>query len=204
MKRLRREASGGRCASRSAAAAVLALATVVATAVWAQAVQYSRDPGAVVARYQELPGEIAEADRGRSVTVYGDGRVLVHHPHYTRSAGDYTTRLDAAELDALVGALVAEGVLTFDAAATRTATREAAAGARGADDRAAADLDVVVSDVDLTVLELHANGVAKTVRWSGLRGDAARHPTVGPLQGLARAEREMRALLERADLQKVE
>jgi hypothetical protein len=54
------------------------------------------------------------------------------------------------------------------------------------------------------VIEVRLNGVERTIRWTGLADDARRHPGIAALQGLAAAERELRTLMERQDLTRVE
>ena len=75
----------------SACALVVALATAAAAkplAGGAPTVEVARRPDAVVVVYREILGEIGGADRGPTVTVYGDGRVVAHYPIYMKLAGE--------------------------------------------------------------------------------------------------------------------
>jgi len=197
----RRRRHGGRSTPQSPWIGVLALllGAVLAAAADAQP-DYARDPGTVVVRFQEIHGEIDAADAGPSVEVRGDGSARVRYPAYMRRAGDWTTRLDAAEMDRLIGLLVGAGLLDFDAAAVARAKEARAArptaGGRPAD-------RYVVLDASTTVIELHVGAVARTIRWQGLRGDARRYPGLAALQGLAEAQRELLHLMERPDLTRV-
>ncbi|MCC6849780.1 MAG: hypothetical protein IT294_14845 [Deltaproteobacteria bacterium] len=173
-------------------------------------VEPSRRPDDVVLVHREIIGEIAGADRGPTLTVYGDGRAIAHYPIYMKRAGDWERRLAPRELDALLASLVAKGVLEFDVAATRAATRAASEAAR-ARARAARRPPALfeASDQSTTVIELSlvryapatagaraAGGIAKRVAWTGLHADALAHPDVPALHDLAAAERELRALRE--------
>ncbi|MGH7860340.1 MAG: hypothetical protein ACREQY_23670, partial [Candidatus Binatia bacterium] len=80
---------------RTVLAALFAVAAIVLSAAAATAdpeeasFDYRREAGAVLARYQRQIAEIADPDRGPSVTVYGDGLVEVHFPRYMKRSGDY-------------------------------------------------------------------------------------------------------------------
>jgi hypothetical protein len=179
-------------------------------------VEYARDAGAVVLRYTEVLGEIGEKDHGPSLTVFGDGRVLVHHPRYATRAGDYTVRLRRAELDRLMRSLAAKGVADFDEPAARDAKRARLVAARHAALSAPGTATLSwVADASTTVIEMQLEryvpaaggpartGVHKRIAWNALSWDAARHPDIAALQGLAAAEQELRALFERPDLVRV-
>lgn len=154
---------------------------------------YARD-ATVVVRMHEIPGELAAREGGPSVEVQGDGTVSARYPAYMKRAGVYRAQLTALEVDDLV-ATAAAGVLDFDAAAARAATRaEVPSGGT----------ITVVSDPDVTVLEVNVTRGRRRVAWPELRRAAARHPDVAALRGLAGAEARVRALLDRNDLTKVE
>ena len=103
MKRLEISHASTRLASILLASALLAGSAVAQTpSLRDPAVRYSRDPQAIVASFTEVLAEMDDPDPGPSVTVYGDGRVLVHYPHYMKRAGDWELRLSGEELDALI------------------------------------------------------------------------------------------------------
>ena len=156
-------------------------------------VEYARDASRVVVTMREVIGEIAEPDRGPSLTVYGDGRAVAHYPAYMTRPGDHSIRLSAAELDALVGSLARGGVLDFDAAL-------AAEGKRRADTarRAAHEVITVSSDAVLTIFEVHTTAGLRRAAWNGLADDARRYPGVSSLQNLAAARQDLLAVMDRA------
>jgi hypothetical protein len=196
-------------AIKATPAAILVQSAVLAVSFLAlQAVSLSAaplagasDPDAVVVRYQEVIGELAEADRGPSLEVYADGRVRVHFPAYMRRAGDWETTLDAPALDALIDSLVGHGVLTFDAAATRARKRQSLAAravlARG---RPGETLLFEVADETTTIITLRIGDTERTVSWSGLRGDSKHHPELSELGELRAAQRSLEALMTRPGL----
>ena len=163
------------------------------------------DPATVVVRYTERIGEIGNTDLP-TLTVYADGRAVVHWPEYTKRRGDYELRLTAAEMDDLLALVVSKGALTFDADATTAAKRAAEtqrAGAGGS--------NVVASDDTSTVIEINVDRavsgaagarsvarVSKTISWRGARTDARLHPEITAITDLAALEDGLRALMRRA------
>lgn len=173
-------------------------------------VEVSRRADVAVVVYREVIGEIAGPDRGPTLTVFGNGRVVAHYPVYMKRAGDWERRLSRQELDALLASLAGNGVLDFDAPTVRAATRAAEASTRARARAAGRPIALVeVSDPSTTIIEMTveryvpatpgaraATDVAKRVAWTGLRTDAAEHPYVPALRGLADAERDLRTLRE--------
>ncbi len=179
------------------------LILTVTTAAHAQ-IQYSRSAENVVIRFQEVLGEFADGDRGPSIEIYGDGTARVHYPVFMKRAGDYTTQLDAADMDRLIAIVAGGGLLNFDATAV-THAKARAANARAA---TAARTDQrptrhIVLDASTTIVELDLGGVHRTIRWSGLRSDARHYPGVSEIQGLAQTQRELLTFMERDDLTRV-
>lgn len=154
---------------------------------------FSRAADHAVVRYVEMLGEVAEADRGPALTVYGDGRAVAHYPRYMTRAGDHEVRLSSAELEALVGNLVGNGVFDFDAAAVRR-TRVDAARAR----LAASATVTVRSSVSSSRIELALDRGMRRVDWPGVVEDAHRFPGIAALQGLAAARGALVGVMDRA------
>jgi hypothetical protein len=137
------------------------------------------------------------------VTIYGDGRALVHYPRYMKRAGDYMVRLAQPELDGLLRSLVDRGVAGFDEAAARRGKRDAEAARRTSQATGGGQTVTVAADTSTTVIELRLEGVQRRIAWQGLREDARRYPEITSIQDLAAAEGELRALMERPDLEKL-
>jgi hypothetical protein len=201
-------------------AALLAASTPAFAAPLAGAsptIEHSRSADVVVVTYREVLSEIADADRGPLLQIYGDGRMVAHYPHYMKRAGDYEQRLTGAELDQLLQSLAGKGVLDFDATAARAATRASMAAARQRALAANAPVTVFEAvDASTTVIEVavdryrsatpgarEVQNLSKRVQWTGLSADAQHHPDVAALRDLAAAENELRALRERPGFRRV-
>jgi hypothetical protein len=95
-------------------------------------------------------------------------------------------------------------VLDFDADAARQSKRGAALARRQAEAQQGRPASVtVVSDASSSTIEIQLDRVQKKIAWHGLRDDAREYPGVAAIQRLAAAERELRALMERPELEKV-
>lgn len=177
----------------------------------AAVIEASRRADVAVVTYRELLGEIGDADHGPVLRIYGDGRMVAHYPAYLRRAGDYEQRLAPGELDRLLRSLGDKGVLDFDVAAVRAATRASVTAAHQRARQAGAPVTVFEAvDAATTVIEVNLDryrgaapgardvrGLAKRVVWTGVRADAEHHPDVAAIQKLAAGEQELRALRER-------
>jgi hypothetical protein len=182
------------------------------TETFAAIAEYARDPGTVVIHFTETLGEIALPEGGPSLRVYGDGRAVVHYPRYMKRAGDYRVQLSQEEMDRLMRLLVDRTVLEFDPKAARRAKQNAAAARRAAGEPA-----FYVSDASTTTVEVRldrykprglgrplARDVHKTISWHGLRPEVRQYPEIESIRNLHAAQRELRAILKRPDLVKVE
>lgn len=170
---------------------------------------WNRDPGAVVVSYREIWGELAEQDPVPLIRVFGDGRILVHHPVYTHQAGDYEMWLQPTELEDLLSSLLAKGLATFEPSVVND-RKQTQQQARLNTALAAKKPTVVytVADATISVFELNLTAVSagelrRKISWPGLRSDADRYPDVEPIQQLRAAELQLRGLLDRNDLSKV-
>ena len=80
--------------------------------VWGQqSFRYSEASSNVILRYSRTPAELGGSDTSTTVTVYGDGTVVVHYPQFGKRRGDYTKTLIRAELDDLIASIVNKGVV---------------------------------------------------------------------------------------------
>ena len=60
------------------------------------------------------------------------------------------------------------------------------------------------SDVSVISIEVNVNQVERRITWSNIRQDAIRFPRVQAIQDLAAAHHELRKLMERKDLKRIE
>lgn len=164
----------------------------------------SRDPERVVLRYTEHPGELAGHLPALELEVRGNGRARVRVPAYRKGAGAYEVDLGEQGLEALVSALVGDGVADFDADDVRRRRREVARGRRaepGALLHFRSDETQIALDLELERYRGARPGASmrrdfqKQLRYRGLRADARRFREIEALQGLARAQGRLRALI---------
>jgi hypothetical protein len=172
------------------------------------AIDYSRNPLALIVSYELHVGELAGPDSGPVLRIFGDGLAHIHYPPYMSKAGDYAIQLADDELAELLGSLVSDGVLEFDANRVQGKLREIET-----EQRETNGVVYHVSDASTSVLELHllsyrAPGAVtvqtanlnKIIRWKGLQSDARTYPAEPAIQNLATAEKRLRSLMERQDL----
>ncbi len=182
------------------------LAEIDSSAVPPAHFAWNRDPAVVVVSYREIWGEFANQDPTPLIRVFGDGRVLVHHPSYTSKAGDYEMWLHAAELENLLSSLLANGLATFETRAVENLKRSKEQGRMKAALAAQKPAEIfVVADESISVFELNLTAVSsgelqRKISWSGLGTDAEKYPDIEPIQKLRAAELQLRALLEHDDL----
>jgi hypothetical protein len=155
--------------------------------------------------YREQLGAIGGADSGRSVVVYGDGRVVVHYPAVMKRAGDYSLQLTRGELRELLDRVLEENFVDLDEATARRPLEPEASEAG----EFFAVHDEATSTIELNLDAYRAagnrgverRGVKRKVRYYALRAHARRHPQNASLQNLAAVQSELMALMERDDLE---
>ncbi len=208
----------------------VAASTFFAQVGAASGASWDAEPDAVLVSYKDVWAEFRDQDPTPLLRVFGDGRVLVHYPAYSPKAGQYALQLAPQELDSLMTSLLSKGLATVDLEALRTtkaaeeqrlryAARDAARveALRGVPMAERTPELFMVADDSTAVFEIHlsnyrpagnayaeAINVDRTVLWHGLRTDAERYPAIEAIQQLRAAELELRALLERADLRRVQ
>ncbi|MGI9232388.1 MAG: hypothetical protein ACR2RD_02050, partial [Woeseiaceae bacterium] len=170
---------------------------------------WNQDPSAVVVSYREIWGELAEQDPVPLIRVFGDGRILVHHPVYTHQAGDYEVWLQPAELENLLSSLLSNGLATIDPTAVKS-QKYSHQQIRMNAALAAKQSPVVftVADAPISVFELNLTAVSagelqREISWPNLETDAETFPDIESIQQLRAAELQLRGLVDRNDLSKV-
>lgn len=166
---------------------------------------YPSDPGFIVLEYMQRHAMLQEPTT--VLRLYGDGHVRVHYPQGMTRAGDYDLLLTGGEVRKLLGTLVANGVFDFEPREVARLRREAEAERSQREGTLFAVSDDTYTEITVRLNRYTPPGggasigdFAKTVTWSNVNVDARMYPSVNALQGLAAAEQELRALLERDDL----
>lgn len=180
-------------------------------------VNWEQDPETLLISYREIWGEFANQDPTPLIRIFGDGRVRVHYPVYTPKAGEYELWLQPMELEILLLSMVTKGLPTFEPKAVESLKiAEERRRWESALDAGKSPEVFMVADDSTSVFELHlsdysAAGLAqpsgevnRDISWLGLRTDAERYPDIEPIQQLRAAEIELRNLLEREDLWRVQ
>jgi hypothetical protein len=179
-------------------------------------IEYSQSPAHLLMSFREILPEYAEQDKTPLVRVFGDGRVLVYHPHYMKQAGEYEMRLSDDELNDLL-LQVSSALIGFNAKDVKQQMRASdqlleAAATRGEEIMffAEADAEISVFEVNISSYQT-AEGDAEVLHnpvlrqsWEGLRFDAADYVGIEPIQKLKNAGDALKALSKRAELVRVE
>ncbi len=162
----------------------------------AQDVAFDRSPTAVVVTYLERLDGLADADPGPSITVFGDGRVLIHTPRYMKGAGDREVVLSRRELDALVRDLANDGIL--DLTQADLSPSEEAVGGGGQVSSASPPAYVSHASTAEITLRAQRPGARRStyqrLRVHALDRRLRTDPSSQPLGAFARAEQRLRAL----------
>ena len=185
----------------------------------------------LIMRYSEYPTLLEDPDP-LTVTIYGDGRVRKHNPRYWKTAGEYELYLTSRELRQLLNSAAKAGVLDFDERKARREKRsihKAKNEARKArrklsrqqrvssanstlsqpeeifyvSDGEAMELDISVRRYVNADGKLKMSHGKKAIRWRRLQIDATELPEHRQIQGLARYEKRIKAIIERNDFVQV-
>ena len=151
--------------------------------------------GTVMLEYERRM--IQGPDPGPKLVLFEDGFVWVHFPVFMKRAGAYGLQLTDEETNTLRLDLERWGVAHFNAEATSVElAREPKAST------------LIVPGAAWTVLRLYGNGSdapsVHEIRWQGVRWSALAYPDHGALNGLAKAQERLEALLHDARLEPAE
>lgn len=134
-----------------------------------------------ILEYQQNIAMLSPIDDKPSLRVFGDGRVLVHHPAYMKKAGDFEMRLSDAELVRLLRDLSSNGIMDFDAKKVKEKIKvhEEKLKAKGQFYEVSDTLETMVN---VKLDEYQKDKKAKNIKsfstqfkWKNLEQDAARH-----------------------------
>lgn len=171
-----------------------------------------------ILRYRRILGELDEADRGPSIEIHADGRIMVRRPAYMLHSGTWEGRMEMNELSGLFDRLVSSGLVETDRAELMERRRALVQERVAVAEKAGEPLRVfAVGDPDVSELEIvlalykrkgELGGAAAPLRrswaWSDLHGDAERFPEMRELTAFDRVEHALIEWLDRDDLRKVE
>lgn len=150
---------------------------------------------------------LADVDDRLTMTIHGDGRVLVHYPVYMKRAGDYEMQLDKDELVSLLSAMAANGLMDFDAGNVRdriqAKRRSIYARAKAGKAELFEISDAVDSIIDIRLDEYRRNSSAtahknfsKRFRWQNIEHDARRFSDEQAIVRASRSVLDLRRLMK--------
>ena len=134
-----------------------------------------------IIHYQQNIDMLSSITDKASLSVFSDGRVLVHFPVYMKKTGDYEMRLDDVELKHLIKSLSDNGIMDFDEKKVKT---KVIAYRKSLKDKGQlyAISDATVTVVDIKLNEYQKNNKSKKIanfhkqfKWKNIEHDAARY-----------------------------
>ncbi len=175
-------------------------------------VQYSHSPGVEIISFREIFPEFADQDSTPLLRIYGDGRVIVHHPTYMKFAGQYEMHLSPQELDELVYQLTS-ALNNFKINEIKRQKAEADIKYVNSLTRIEDLVVTVESDPEISVFNLNIESIQfgnpqqEIVNkprldrsWQGLGFDARNYPENESIQNLMQVENALRALAKSEEL----
>lgn len=179
----------------------------------AASVAQPNEVNGVLISYSELWAELANPDPTPLVRVFVDGRVLIHHPHYSPMAGEYQVYLTKSEQSDLIDKLTHQEIPELNVQnLQRQIAEEEKSRANLARSVDRSPDFYMVSDDSTSIFEINtseegalrgSNAPPKTIVWRGLATDAARYPSIEALSALRDAELAIKSLLTHENLQMV-
>ena len=157
---------------------------------------------------------LADVDDRLTMTIHGDGRVLVHYPVYMKRAGDYEMRLDKDELVALLSAMAANGIMDFDVDKIRERIQDKRRAIHARAKAGKAELfeisDAVDSIIEIRLDEYRRTSRAnahknfsKRFRWQNIERDARRFSDDQAIVRASRSVTDLRSLMKDARLKPI-
>ena len=145
-----------------------------------------------------------------SLSIYGDGRVLVHYPVYMKKAGDYEMQLEPAELVDLIQTLSGNGILDFDEVRVKKNIQsyEKTLRAKGllheVSDAVVTLIDIRLDEYQKNSSTIKNNSYRKSFRWHNIEHVAKRFKQDVDINNANRSVLDLKALMDDARLVKME
>ena len=137
--------------------------------------------------YQQNVEMLSRMNDKKSLSIYGNGRVLVHYPVYMKKAGDYEMQLSSAELEDLLKSLSRNGIMDFDESKVKEKVDavEKSLQAKGlfydVSDAVVTNIDISLDKYQKNTASPMLNNFRKHFRWKNIEHDAKRHKSNGAL-----------------------
>ena len=168
---------------------------------------YTCDPTTPVLELSYSGGMIADPDPTPFVRVFCEGRVVIHFPAYTKRAGEYELILSPTDLERLLATFAADQLLTIEPDRIEAlATEVQATGPveMPSDHGVTANVEVrfeTVTPADPARAEMV--DVERRFSIPAAAVEASARAPVEPLQDFAAGIRQLEALAERPDLERI-
>lgn len=162
-----------------------------------------------VIHYQQKVQMLSAADDRLSLSVFGNGHVLVHFPVYMKKAGDYELWLSQPELVQLIQGLSSNGIFDFDHARVKGEKNsfDLKMKAKGQLHHVSDDLEIIV-DIRLQNYQKTASSpvqpnLVKRFSWKNLQQDARYYKNNQSIQSAAKAIRTLDDLVFHQGMKKI-
>jgi len=185
----------------------------LATLAMAQSLfDYPRTANFIVIEYSQILTMLEDQDPIPLLRIYGDGRVLVHNPAYTKRAGDYEMQLSDAELQQLIASLELKGLFSYNKNNVAQLKQKSKARQLSA---SATPITTMISDDTYSEIKINLGSYMPTTSRSpitnfnkklslkNLKSAAKDHPDVAALKDAAGAEEQLSTFLNHPELIKI-
>ena len=131
--------------------------------------------------YQQNIEMLAGIDDRVTISIFGNGRVLVHYPVYMKRAGDYEMQLDETELVSLLQSLSDNGVIDFDEKKVKQDVRayKKQLHAKGkfyeVSDAVETSIDIRLDEYQKNASSPKIKNFKRSFRWKNIEQDASRY-----------------------------
>lgn len=177
-------------------------------------IEFSSAATTMLLSFGEVNPEFKDQDRTPLLRVYGDGRVLVYHPTYSKQAGEYEMYLSRDALSSLL-LEVATPVFDYDQKAVKqqkkdVSLKRATQATKLSEVTVFYQSDAPVSVFAFNIETFKPAGSAKQlvdvsttqIHWRGLAMDAVNFPEISIIQDFRRIENRLRSLSQSKQLRK--
>ena len=117
----------------------------------------------------------------KTLSIYRNGRVIVHYPVYMKKAGDYEMQLSSVELEDLLKSLSRNGIMDFDESKVKEKVNavEKSLQAKGlfydVSDAVVTNIDISLDKYQKNTASPILNNFRKHFRWKNIEHDVKRH-----------------------------
>jgi len=176
---------------------------------------YPRSADYIVIEYTQIITMLEDQDPTPLLRIYGDGRVLVHHPAYKTNSGDYEMQLNDAELQNLLTSLEQNGLFSYNHKNIALLKQKAMQQKLTASQVATSPVATMISDDTYTEIKInlgsYMSGLSgkavanfkKEISLKNINWDAKNYPNVVELNNAASAGKQLNSFTSHPNLSNV-